>query len=438
MQVRRLLWALPALWLTTCATQTDGEQLEASPGYVVRGELPDGIDIEDVLTQVPPGGFGVVGDPTTGQLATIVPTSANSPEVVSSNFSVTDPAACTDCGDGCDVLTRTIEIGLTQDSGPEGSPLQVQPHASTNFNAPEHSPSSWISSVGSNVTVSTLGTLGTCATFSYYFDIVEVECVTDDHCEAPLGVCDPNTQTCVECIGQSCVCDPEEAPGGDQDPDGSRHIELLLVVDPAFVDFQPDDTVGFIQDMVALANTGFENTESFEPPLTIDLVGILLWDSSAPPELDYESSFAFLQTFGLWFEGEHAALETAFGHTIDQAILLTGEQVDPSLGGLVWQGGACGLPSRFRTGVQHWAANSPSDHLWRGALQLAHSLGHSLDMTHDQDIAGPGFVMGTAGPAINADLVFSEHSVDEYVSWYGSNVCLENNPLLECTILITE
>jgi alpha-tubulin suppressor-like RCC1 family protein len=54
---------------------------------------------------------------------------------------------------------RTIAIGLTQTSGPGASPIRVQTHSSMNFAAPQHSPSSWISSVGSNVT----GGYHTCA-----------------------------------------------------------------------------------------------------------------------------------------------------------------------------------------------------------------------------------------------------------------------------------
>jgi hypothetical protein len=181
MHLRRMIWAFPALALTTCTTRTDGERLEASPGYVIHGELPRGVDVQDVLAQIPPGGFGVIGDPTTGEVAMIVPTSSSSPEVVSSHFSVTDAPTCPDCGISCnDTMMRTIEIGLTQDSGPNGTPLRVQTHSSMNFDAPEHAPSSWISSVGSNVTISTVGTLGTCATFSYYFDVVE--CGAADDC----------------------------------------------------------------------------------------------------------------------------------------------------------------------------------------------------------------------------------------------------------------
>jgi hypothetical protein len=74
MHGRRLIWVLPALSLTTGAPQTDTKPLEAMPGHIVLGELPDGIDVDEVLTQIPPGGFGVVGNASTGELATIVPT----------------------------------------------------------------------------------------------------------------------------------------------------------------------------------------------------------------------------------------------------------------------------------------------------------------------------------------------------------------------------
>jgi hypothetical protein len=180
MHARNLMWILPVASLIACVAETDGEQLASSPGYVIHGELPRGMSIEDVLAQIPAGRFGVIGDPSTGQVATIVPTSSNSPAVVSSHFLVTAPAACTDCPASCDITTRTVEIGLTQDSGPSDTPLIVQTHSSINFSAPTHTPSSWMSSVGSNVNISTVGTIGTCAQFSYYFDIVE--CGPEDDC----------------------------------------------------------------------------------------------------------------------------------------------------------------------------------------------------------------------------------------------------------------
>jgi alpha-tubulin suppressor-like RCC1 family protein len=219
MHVRRLLGTLSAVSLVTCASPTTREQLEATPGYVVHGELPRGVAIEDVLAQTPPGGFGVVGDPSTGQLATIVPSSSNPPEAVSSHFSVTDPAWCTNCL-GCPATTREIEIGLTQTAGPQDTPLLVQTHSSMNFDAPQHSPSSWISSVGSNVTISTVGTLSSCATFSYYFDIAEcgpeddcVECSPEDSQDVACGLNTNGTQA------QVCNDGAWENDGACNDPD---------------------------------------------------------------------------------------------------------------------------------------------------------------------------------------------------------------------------
>jgi hypothetical protein len=208
-----LLWLFPTLSLVACTSDRDGEPIEALPGYVIHGELPGGVSIEDVVAEVPAGGVGVVGDPTTGKMATIVPTSTSG---VSSHFSVTTPASCTDCGTSCDNTTRTIAIGLTQDSGPEATPLRVQEHSSMNFGSPEHSPSSWISSVGSDVNISTTGTISTCGTFSHYFDVVE--CAADDDCVCTEGTsnCDgnpgceldhaasPNTCATASLVGSAC------------------------------------------------------------------------------------------------------------------------------------------------------------------------------------------------------------------------------------------
>ena len=221
MHVRRLLWALPAVALSTCATQTEGEQLDASPGYVIRGELPPGVSVEDVLAQIPSGGFGIVGHPTTGEVAMIVPTSPDASANVSSHFSVTAGPACPDCGISCqDTMARTIEIGLTQGSGPDATPLRVQTHASMNFSSPAHSPSSWISAVGSDVTISTVGMLSTCATFSYYFDIAT--CGPEDECVA----CNPDDTREIECglngrgtRPQACVDGAWEDDGPCEDPD---------------------------------------------------------------------------------------------------------------------------------------------------------------------------------------------------------------------------
>jgi alpha-tubulin suppressor-like RCC1 family protein len=225
MHARNLLWLLPVVSLTSCAAPTDGKRIDATPGFVVHGELPRGVDIEDVVAQIPRGGFGVVGDPSTGQLATIVSTSSSSPQVVSSHFQVTAPATCTNCV-GCPATSREIEIGLTQVSGPESTPLQVQTHSSMNFLSPEHSPSSWISEWNQEVTIATAGTLGTCAAFTYYFDITEcgpeddcVECAPEDTRDISCGPNGNGTQS------QICVEGAWENDGVCDDPD------MIIAVD---------------------------------------------------------------------------------------------------------------------------------------------------------------------------------------------------------------
>jgi hypothetical protein len=219
MHVRDLSWILSVLSLTACAPQPEAGRVDATPGYLVHGELPRGVAIEDVLLRIPRRGFGVVGDPSTGELATIVPTPAHSPEIVSDHFQVTTPASCTNCF-GCPATTREIAIGLTQVSGPEDLPLRVQTHSSTNFSAPMVSPSSWISAVSSEVTISTVGTVSACAPFSYYFDIAEcgaeddcIECSSEDTRDVSCGVNGNGTQS------QVCFDGAWQDDGPCDDPD---------------------------------------------------------------------------------------------------------------------------------------------------------------------------------------------------------------------------
>jgi hypothetical protein len=282
MHARSLIWALFVVSLTTCVAQTtDDEQLaNTTPGYVIHGEIPRGVSVEDVLARMPPRGIGVVGDPSTGQVATIVSTPLDSPQAVSSHFSVTSPANCPDCGASCEnSMTRTIVIGLTQTSGPDHTPLRVQTHSSMNFALPQHSPASWISSVGSDVSISTSGTLGTCATFSYYFDISE--CGPEDDCVDVEphwdndGDCYCEMEPCLGSIEQDGACAGVLLQGGDcDDSDPLVNPGMSDAPDPDYIDANCDGIDGDILDSIFLDPVGGSNANSgldtLEPVLTLD------------------------------------------------------------------------------------------------------------------------------------------------------------------------
>jgi hypothetical protein len=142
------------------------------------GEAPAGLELDEIVAELPEGGFAVVADPGTGETATLAsstPTSASSGDVVSDQFSVAVEAGCTDCGDpSCTSMSRTIEISLSQDSGPDDRMYGVQTVTGSNYNSPSTTPSTWVSAVGSVVELSTTGTLSDCVPFAHYFDVVSV------------------------------------------------------------------------------------------------------------------------------------------------------------------------------------------------------------------------------------------------------------------------
>lgn len=179
---------LPLLAVLGCAEDAGSAGLaNGDADFVVEGELPAGVDVRAHLEHIPPGGFGVIADPGTGQVATIYAASSPFARIASSEFSVVAQATCPDCNDpGCTLPTRTMEMTLRQNSGPDGATYRVRTASSQNFVGSTASPADWTSEVGVDVTPSITGTLPVCAPFSYYFDVEEVVAPpTVPACDAP-------------------------------------------------------------------------------------------------------------------------------------------------------------------------------------------------------------------------------------------------------------
>jgi hypothetical protein len=154
----------------------------ADAPIVVGGELPAGVDLRDHAQNLTPGGFGVIADPRTGQVATIYAASSAFGRLASGEFVVDVPASCPDCVDpSCALPTRTVDITLRQqNTGPTGAPYAARTYASQNFLGPTTTPGTWPSAPNAPIVLSTVGALGVCQVFSYYFDVVELDGDTGD------------------------------------------------------------------------------------------------------------------------------------------------------------------------------------------------------------------------------------------------------------------
>jgi hypothetical protein len=174
--MRYPIWAaLPALLLAACAPETEEAPVHSSfaeGGYVVEGDVPAGVDLDALMADLPAGGFLVVGDPETGEIATLTSTSNPLARIASAEFSVSTPAACTNCGDPtCATgLSRTVTVSLRHDTGFNGETYTLVPSGS-NFTNAVSTPSSFTLNVGSIQAFSTTGTLNTCNAFSFFFEV---------------------------------------------------------------------------------------------------------------------------------------------------------------------------------------------------------------------------------------------------------------------------
>ena len=170
--LRSTLWLLPVFLLTACAADGETPTEGLLDEYVVAGQLPTSMDLAAVVAKLPAGGFAVVGDPATGEMATITAPSSASQDA-SDEFDVAVAASCPDCIDPtCFSTTRTIEISLLHHTGIQGATYSVETDLSVNFSSPVTTPASWEAEIGSTVGFSTTGTLPTCAPFAHYFSVV--------------------------------------------------------------------------------------------------------------------------------------------------------------------------------------------------------------------------------------------------------------------------
>ncbi|MCB9686659.1 MAG: lamin tail domain-containing protein [Alphaproteobacteria bacterium] len=150
-------------------------RLVGDGAYLLDGDMPADVDLDEALAMVPPGGFGIVADPRTGEVATLVSSSSPLARDANGEFTVSVGATCPDCGDPTCAVTndRTLEITLNHASGSNGETFTVSTASAQNFVSPTSGFSPDASpNVGADMTVSTVGTLPSCSTFSYYFNVV--------------------------------------------------------------------------------------------------------------------------------------------------------------------------------------------------------------------------------------------------------------------------
>ncbi|MCB9689359.1 MAG: hypothetical protein H6735_30255 [Alphaproteobacteria bacterium] len=159
------------LFLSACAEEELDSPAEREPDVIVDGTLPDGVDLDDVLATLVGGGFAVVADPATGEVATVT-ADEELARIASAEFSVAASATCPDCGDPtCAIAQRTIRIGLHHDSGSDTELFQAVTIDASNFASPSTNPLLFSTVVGDTVTLDTVGTLPTCAPFAWTFDV---------------------------------------------------------------------------------------------------------------------------------------------------------------------------------------------------------------------------------------------------------------------------
>lgn len=131
----------------------------------VIGQLPDSADVELLAEELQPGQFELLGDGASGALAVVERVDPDRVGTFSSAY-----VACPDCNRGsCDAgYVRNIEVGLNFQGGTRGAHVTTE-LSSENFSVFGQEAFNAVS--GPSTEVAFLGTLNTCGTFSYRFDV---------------------------------------------------------------------------------------------------------------------------------------------------------------------------------------------------------------------------------------------------------------------------
>ncbi|MCB9686342.1 MAG: DUF1554 domain-containing protein [Alphaproteobacteria bacterium] len=165
----------PALLLLTAACDLGREEVPLAPsldeGYVIDGDLPANAELDDVLAQMGPGSFAIVGDPVTGEIATVRLGADPLFRVANADFTLVSNT-CTNCGTGCPPTSRTIRTIVTHTTGMAGEQFYVEPIYTRNYVNASTSPAAFVLPLGNDATLDTTGNVVDCSrSFAYVFEL---------------------------------------------------------------------------------------------------------------------------------------------------------------------------------------------------------------------------------------------------------------------------
>lgn len=144
-----------------------------SDEYVIEGTLPEDADLDEILDEMVPGSFSVVGDPETGDVATIHLAGDPLWRNASADFTIVTPTKCINCGTGCPPTSRTLRVVLQHSAGMSGEQFTVEPVSARNFVNAVTTPGAFVTPVGNNITLDTTGDVTSCTkSFNYTFELV--------------------------------------------------------------------------------------------------------------------------------------------------------------------------------------------------------------------------------------------------------------------------
>lgn len=159
--------------VVACAPEEQDPLTASVPeGYIVSGTVPDDVDLDEVVSEMSDGGFAVIGTPGSTEMAIVMAEDSELARVASSEFSLL-AATCVDCGDPtCASMSRHMDFSLQHNSGSGSEQFSIQQTSAKNFTAGTPSPANWTLGVGNSRVISVTGTLGTCSSFNYFFDVI--------------------------------------------------------------------------------------------------------------------------------------------------------------------------------------------------------------------------------------------------------------------------